>query len=464
MARTKLASNAERPSGSSRLALSDSVFSSARCVQGVLAGKSLSDCLAGIDPALRPSVQSISFHAMRRLGFARAVRSKLVARVPSDTLLDALLLVALALLDTASQAADEADDSSSRFPSYVPVYAVHTVVDQSVNAVQRKLRPYRGLVNGTLRNFIRRRDELLRQMADDEEAVWNYPLWWINAIRTAWPEHWQDVLHAGNRPGPMTLRVNRRRASVPQVLAAFEQAGVVASVLQDHAIVLEQPQPVQALPGFEKGWWSVQDVAAQRAGTLLDIEPGMRVLDACAAPGGKTAHLLEQADIELLALDSDPARLARVADNLDRLGLAGPHATLQCADASDLDAWWDGRYFDAVLADVPCTASGVVRRHPDIRWLRRKSDIKRTSALQRKIIDALWQTVRPGGQMLYVTCSIFPDEGEQQAIAFAQRHADARRLLAPGQMLPLTNADGLDAGDGFFYALFTKIDTDQLSR
>lgn len=460
MSRPQSITRAERPSGPSRVALSDSILASARCIQGVTAGQSLSDCLAATDAALRPSVQAISFHVMRRLGFARAVRSQLVARPPADALLDSLLLVALTLLDTAIQAADEPDDTRS----HLPVYAVHTVVDQSVNAVQRKLKPYRGLVNGTLRNFIRRRDALLTALASDDEARWNYPHWWIETIKAAWPEQWRDILDAGNQPGPMTLRVNRRRASVEQVTDAFDQAGVMTQTLNDYAIALPRPQPVQALPGFAQGWWSVQDLAAQRAGSLLALEPGMRVLDACAAPGGKTAHLLEQADIELLALDSDASRLARVAENLERLGLDGPHVTLRCADAAELDSWWDGRPFDAVLADVPCTASGVVRRHPDIRWLRRKSDITRTSALQRNIIDALWRTVRPGGHLLYVTCSIFPDEGERQAAAFCERHRDAQRLAAPGQVLPLPKADGQDAGDGFFYALFTKTDADRPSQ
>lgn len=460
MSRPQSITRAERPSGPSRVALSDSILASARCIQGVTAGQSLSDCLAATDAALRPSVQAISFHVMRRLGFARAVRSQLVARPPADALLDSLLLVALTLLDTAIQAADEPDDTRS----HLPVYAVHTVVDQSVNAVQRKLKPYRGLVNGTLRNFIRRRDALLTALASDDEARWNYPHWWIETIKAAWPEQWRDILEAGNQPGPMTLRVNRRRASVEQVTDAFDQAGVMTQTLNDYAIALPRPQPVQALPGFAQGWWSVQDLAAQRAGSLLALEPGMRVLDACAAPGGKTAHLLEQADIELLALDSDASRLARVAENLERLGLDGPHVTLRCADAAELDSWWDGRPFDAVLADVPCTASGVVRRHPDIRWLRRKSDITRTSALQRNIIDALWRTVRPGGHLLYVTCSIFPDEGERQAAAFCERHRDAQRLAAPGQVLPLPKADGQDSGDGFFYALFTKTDADRPSQ
>lgn len=438
-----------------QVSLTDSVLASARCVQAVIAGQSLSDCLAGTDVALRPSVQAISFHVMRRLGFARAVRSQLIKRPPADTLLDAVLLVALTLLETAIQASELPDDQ--QYGRDLPVYAIHTVVDQSVNVAQGKLKPYRGLINGVLRNFIRQRDALLPLLVKNDEAVWNYPKWWIREVKAAWPQQWQEVLEAGNRRGPMTLRVNQRQATVPGVLAAFEQAGVTAVFLRDQAILLPEPAPVQSLPGFHEGWWSVQDLAAQRAGVLLPLDAGMRVLDACAAPGGKTAHLLEQADIELLALDSDQNRLQRVAENLDRLKLAGTHVELQCADASDLSAWWDGKPFDAILADVPCTASGVVRRHPDIRWLRRKSDIKRTSTLQRGIIDALWQTLRPGGYLLYVTCSIFPQEGGHQASAFIQRHRDAVRLPAPGQVLPLMNSGRLDDGDGFYYALFVKM-------
>src|SRR5690606_17436130 len=216
-------------------------------------------------------------------------------------------------------------------------------------------------------------------------------------------------------------------------------------------LVLAEARPVTQLPGFAEGWWSVQDAAAQRAATLLAVRDGERVLDACAAPGGKTAHLLELADVDLVALDSDAARLARVEQNLDRLGLWSDRVTLAAADAADLDAWWDGKPFDAVLADVPCTASGIVRRHPDIRWLRRENDVRRTAALQARILDSLWRTVAPGGRLLYVTCSVFPMEGVRQALAFLQRHSDALRLDAPGQLLPVAvDATPAAQHDGFF--------------
>lgn len=443
---------------SSRALLCDTILASAQNVQAVLAGRSLSDSLAATPVALRASAQAVSFHVMRRLGTARAIRKIMVRRTPPNPLFDALLLVALVLLDTAMEhdaAADPAMPGAAR-PS-VPLYGAHTVVDQAVKAVnaQYKLRPYKGFLNATLRGYTRERASILAQALQDPVAVWNHPQWWVAQLQRAYPERWQDLLHAANQPGPMTLRVNRRRASVDQVLDALAQADIAAYSPEHEAITLVNPQPVQGVPGFDEGWWSVQDVSAQRAGALLPIGPGLRVLDACAAPGGKTAHLLERADIDLLALDSDADRLKRVDANLQRLGLAGPNVQLECADASDPDAWWDGRPFDAILADVPCTASGVVRRHPDIRWLRRESDIARTAALQRDIIDALWTTLKPGGHMLYATCSIFPQEGEQQAAEFQARQPDARRLPAPGQVLPLAKA-GRDACDGFFYALFSK--------
>jgi len=201
----------------------------------------------------------------------------------------------------------------------------------------------------------------------------------------------------------------------------------------------------------------VQDAGAQLAVPLLAVRDGERVLDACAAPGGKTAHLLELADVTLTALDADGVRLQRVRENLERLDLRRPDTVLRRADAADLAEWWDGVPYDAVLADVPCTASGIVRRHPDIRWLRRSDDVARTVKLQTRIVDALWTTVAPGGRLLYVTCSIFPEENERQAAAFVSRHPDAQRLDAPGQLLPVAMDTTPGAQrDGFFYALFAK--------
>lgn len=430
--------------------LSTVLLSSAGVVEEVLDGRSLTEALAGVDGALRPAAQAVSFHAMRYLGWADAVGRELVQRYP-NVLFESLLLVSLTLLKAEGEAA-------SALPG-MPVYAPHTVVDQAVTAASRNrgLASFKGLLNACLRRFLRERAALEAAVADSLEAEWNHPGWWVKQLRVAYPRQWQDILRAANVPAPLTLRVNRRRASREQVLAAFHDAGLVAEPVGQAGLVLASPRPVTQLPGFAEGWWSVQDAGAQLAAELLAPKDGMRVLDACAAPGGKTAHLLELADIDLLALDADADRLVRVGQNLDRLGLAGEHVRLQAADAADLDSWWDGKPFDAVLADVPCTASGIVRRHPDIRWLRRENDLRRTATLQARILDALWRTVAPGGHLLYVTCSVFPIEGTRQALEFLQRHPEATRLDAPGQLLPVAvDATPAAQHDGFFYALFAK--------
>ena len=427
--------------------LSRLLLAAADAVQAVGQGRSLTDVLAQTDADLRPGTQALGFHAMRQLGWADAIAGELLKKSPGPRL-GALLRVALTLLKP----------SAEPLPG-MPAYAPHTVVNQAVQAAasQRKLAPYTGLLNACLRRFLREQEALDAAVADLPQARWNHPQWWVDRLKADYPDRYAELLEAANVPAPLTLRVNRRRASRDEVLAAFQAEGIAAEPVGDAGLVLAAPRPVMQLPGFAQGWWSVQDAGAQLAAPLLAPRGGMRVLDACAAPGGKTAHLLELADVEMLALDVDEVRLARVGQNLDRLGLRTPRVALRQADAADLDAWWDGRPFDAVLADVPCTAAGIVRRHPDIRWLRRAEDVARTAGLQAGIADALWRTVAPGGRLLYVTCSIFPAEGEVQAQAFQARHPDAARLPAPGQLLPVAiGATPAAQHDGFFYALFAK--------
>ncbi len=445
------------PSKPQRASLSKIMLASAQNVQGVLSGRSLSDCLSSTPADLRAPVQAVSFHVMRRLGRITEIKQTLVKRTPPQPLFDALLLVALTLLDTAIEVSDNPGLQAGLVRG-LPVYAVHTIVDQAVEAVAARpdMRSYKGLLNAALRGFARQRAAILPQVLKNPVARWNHPQWWIHHVRRAYPTDWQALLLAADEPGPLTLRVNLRKSSVEAMIQALAEAGLDAQRIGEAGLVVTPPRAVQSIPGFAQGWWSVQDASAQRAAQILNPQDGERVLDACAAPGGKTAHLLEMADVDLLALDSDQGRLERVRQNLDRLALASSRVALATADAADLDAWWDGRPFDAVLADVPCTASGIVRRHPDIRWLRREADIVRTTALQRKIIASLWKTVRPGGRMLYATCSIFPQEGEQQALAFEKAHPDALRLSAPGQLLPLPVDGSSSLYDGFFYALFGK--------
>jgi 16S rRNA (cytosine967-C5)-methyltransferase len=261
------------------------------------------------------------------------------------------------------------------------------------------------------------------------------------------------MFEAGNRHPPMTLRANQRRISASEYLALLEQHHLSAKIIYPDALQLDKPVSVDRLPGFHDGLVSVQDAGAQIAARLLDVHDGMRVLDACAAPGGKTSHILEMAKVELLALDKDEKRLERVAENLQRLGLT---AKLVAGDAADPDSWWDGKVFQRILADVPCSASGVVRRHPDIKWLRRRADIPGFAVQQLGILSSLWRLIEQDGKLLYATCSVFQQENEQVIATFLAQQPDALRLpvMLPenseGQLLPN------DQHDGFFYALLQK--------
>ena len=384
-------------------------------------------------------MQDIGYRTMRQLGRAETLLTLLTKKAPEPAKLHGLLCCALALISNP-------DQTSAGTP-----YNAFTVVDQAVTAAASDpdMAHAKGMVNAVLRRFLRERDALLQEAMKNPVALWNYPAWWISAAQTAYPRHWQAILQAGNSAPPLSLRVNRRKTSVAAYLQTLAASAIAATQIGVDAVRLQQPLPVAQIPGFGDGLVSVQDAAAQMAATLLDVQDDMRVLDACAAPGGKTCHLLERAALDLIALDSDSKRLPRIAENLQRLQLA---ARLQEGDAAGAD-WWDGKPFDRILADVPCTASGIVRRHPDIRWLRRKADAAQLATLSAQILDNLWRMLRPDGKLLFVTCSLWPLESEAQAAAFAVRNR-ALRLAAPGQLLPTANLE--QDHDGLFYALFQK--------
>lgn len=421
--------------------LAFSLLGAARAVARVKEGTALPQALAAVftqteaPPQARGAMQDIAYRTMRELGRAEALLGMLANKPPQPAELHGLLSCALALLMPA-------DDAP---------YDSFTVVDQAVTATAAdpRIAHAKGMVNAVLRRFLRERETLLQQALKQPPAQWNYPVWWIDAVKAAYPADWQAILRAGNSAPPLTLRVNRRKTGRDDYLALLAQHGMAAQPIGPFAVRLERAVPVSQIPGFENGMVSVQDAAAQMAAPLLDLHDGMRVLDACAAPGGKTGHILETAQVDLLALDSDPKRLARIDENLQRLQL---QATLKTGDASRSD-WWDSQAFDRILADVPCTASGIVRRHPDIRWLRRKGDAAQLATLSARILDNLWQMLRPDGKLLFVTCSLWPQESELQAAAFAKRH-HAVRLPAPGQLLPTSEAER--DHDGLFYALFQK--------
>jgi 16S rRNA (cytosine967-C5)-methyltransferase len=427
-------------------------------VQGVLAGRSLSDLLPTVPEAARPGTQALTFEVLRRLGGAQAVRAQAASKAPPREV-DALLVSALALL-------------WPRGPGQEPPYPDHTLVDQAVQAARARAPAAANFINAVLRRFTRERDALVAAAERSPVGAFNHPLWWIERLKREWPGAWQPMLGQANEHPPMTLRINARRSDAAAYVQRLAAQGMSAQAIGAHAVVLAQPLPVAALPGFAQGEVSVQDASAQRAAPLL-IGPGLpqnsvsggmlppraRVLDACAAPGGKTAHLLELADLDVLALDADGQRLARVQDTLTRLGLA---ATLRAGDARQPAAWWDGHPFDAILLDAPCSASGIVRRHPDIRWLRRPDDITALARLQAELLDALWPLLAPGGRLLYATCSVFQAEGQAQIDAFLQRRGPGEARLdpaSPGHLLGLPDngpAGGAPAADGFYYALMHK--------
>ena len=385
------------------------------------------------EPAVaRSAAQDVAYGVLRRYGWGEFILGRLMSKPLTHPETQALLLGALYRLDTR--------------PDSSPM-----VVDQAVAAAGELAGGvFKGVVNGVLRNFLRQRESLLLALAQDEEANYQYPRWWLSRLRRAYRDDWQSIVAAGNTPPPMTLRVNQRRSTLSDYLARLNVAGLSARPLLHekglHGLILDKAVAVDALPGFFEGIVSVQDAGAQRAAELLAPEAGARVLDACAAPGGKTAHLLEMADLDLLALDIDAGRTRRIEENLQRLNL---QATVTVADCSDVQRWWDGRPFDAILADVPCSASGVVRRHPDIKHLRRESDIRRFAHTQAALLDTLWPLLKIGGKLLYATCSVFPEENSAQIDAFLVRQPGACRLHEE-QLLPQ------DENDGFYYALLQK--------
>ena len=418
-------------------------------------GRSLQATLPEVEPALRPGVQALVFHVLRWLGTAQALRDRLV-RHPPAAAVDALLCSALALL-------------AGEDPPYDP----HTVVNQCVEAAKQdpRTREQAAFLNACLRRYLREHEALRRAIAGDLCARWNHPAWWIARLRADYPTHWQDILRADNARAPLVLRVNTRCVSRDAYLQTLADAGIEALPIGDQGVRLREPQPVHSLPGFEEGHFAVQDAAAQRAAPLvlegLPQDRPLRVLDACAAPGGKTAHLLELLSGSVVghtvtALDISEARCARIRENLTRLRLQDG-ADVRCADAADLASWWDGRPFDAVLLDAPCTASGIVRRHPDVRWLRRESDVAQLAEQAGALLSALWPVLRPGGQLLFCVCSVFKAEGEGTVEAFVAHNKDARRRPSPGHLVPQTRAwdelfrDNPDRDqDGFYYALLGK--------
>lgn len=423
--------------------------------QAVHHGRSMTAAIEQVPKELRPGVQALSFQTMRWWGRAQAIR-KLLARKAPPAAADALLCTALAL--------SWRDDLSP--------YAVHTLVNQAVEAARRhkEMRAQAPFVNACLRRFLRERDSLLSATDADVTAKWNHPLWWVKRVQHDHPQQWTAILEAAQSAAPMSLRVNAQHHTVARYLDALQAQGIAGKAIviagQASGVQLEKAVPVHLLPGFAQGHVSVQDAAAQWAAPLLlkGLQASgapLRLLDACAAPGGKTGHLLEcEPNAHVLALDVDPQRCERIQQNVDRLQV---RAQIVAADAADTAKWWDGQCFDGILLDAPCTASGIGRRHPDVRWLRRETDVPQLAAIQAKLLKALWPLVKPGGRLLYCTCSVFKAEGETQIQTFVQHNTDALILPSPGHLTPSNDTsdaslrdNGMGEHDGFYYALLEK--------
>jgi 16S rRNA (cytosine967-C5)-methyltransferase len=419
----------------------------ARIVAEVMHGDRLLDHALNAASARAPLIQELAYGTLRWAIQLQAIAARLLSKPlrPKDADVSALLLVGLYQL------------LYMRTQDYA-------AVSETVNAATVLNKPWhRELINACLRRFLREKDVMLAEIDADPAIAFSHPHWLLRELQRDWPDHWRAIVTANNERPPMALRVNRRKVTREQYLERLRAAGIEATPLAhtDSAVVLAQPLAVTALPGFADGWVSVQDGAAQLAAALLELQPGQRVLDACAAPGGKLCHILERcpAVAEVVALDKEPLRLPLIEQNLTRLQL---NARVLAADAGDPGAWWDGRVFDRILFDAPCSATGVIRRHPDIKLHRSPVEIRRLCEQQAAILAGVWPLLASGGKLLYATCSTLSAENEEQVRHFLTQHTDAVPVTLalpfalaqdPGmQILP-----GQEGMDGFYYACLQKV-------
>ncbi|WP_374979434.1 16S rRNA (cytosine(967)-C(5))-methyltransferase RsmB [Pseudomonas solani] len=427
-------------------------LAAARALTAVLSGKaslggSLPAQLDRVDPRDRGLAQDLAFGAARWQPRLSALAERLLQKPfkSADKDVEALLLVGLYQL----------------FYSRIPA---HAAIGETVGAAEKLKKPWaKGLLNAVLRNAQRDGEAIFAELERDPMVRTAHPRWLQKALKAAWPEHWEAICAANNAHPPLILRVNRRHGERDAYLAELRQAGIEAEpcAFSRDGIRLLEARDVKTLPGFADGRVSVQDEAAQLAADLLELAPGQRVLDACCAPGGKTCHLLEAEPglADVVAVDLEESRLVRVRENLQRLGL---HATLIAADGRDTAAWWDGKPFQRILLDAPCSATGVIRRHPDIKLTRQAEDIPALAQLQGELLDALWPTLEVGGVLVYATCSTLPMENSDNIATFLARTPGARELDIAGSFgLKQPHGRQLlaqeDGHDGFYYAKLIKI-------
>ncbi|OEF26045.1 16S rRNA (cytosine(967)-C(5))-methyltransferase RsmB [Vibrio rumoiensis] len=407
-------------------------------------GYSLSSSLPAAQQTIRPRdhalLQEICYGALRYLPRLESIVNELMDKPlkGKQRVFHHLILVGIYQL------------SFMRIPA-------HAAVGETVEGTQDLRGPrLRGLINAVLRNYQRNQEQLDAQSISHNAGKYAHPSWLLKLLQQAYPSDWESIVEANNSKAPMWLRVNRQHHTRDEYLALLNENEIEAEIhpQAEDALRLLSPCDVMTLPGFEQGWVSVQDAAAQLSVDYLKPQDGELILDCCAAPGGKTAHILEHTqNAEVVAIDCDDNRLSRVHDNLQRLQL---QAEVICGDARYPEEWWNGEKFDRILLDAPCSATGVIRRHPDIKWLRRANDIEALSALQSEILDAMWRQLKPEGTLVYATCSITPQENVEQVRAFIARTTNAQLIGSeienPGrQILP-----GEENMDGFYYAVLRK--------
>ena len=404
-------------------------------IDKVLGGSNLD---LAFDKALRNSdefvqqsqVKAITYGTLRYMGQSNYLIDILIKNKIENRVLESLIHVAIYQLT---------QEAHSDF----------TVVDQAVRAAKKIDFRKSNLVNAVLRNFLRNKEALIKGFVKQSESKYNYPLWWVDKMKEQYQEHWEDILRIGNEHPPMTIRINKKNIAVEKYVVILNDNNISFRLIHDNALIIETPVNVQDIPGFDEGYFSVQDYGAQLAANFLELKDGQLVLDACAAPGGKTTSILESYDVSLVSLEINAIRAKKIDENLKRLGLR-TNLVKQGLDKENL--WWDKKAFDRILLDVPCSASGIVRRHVDIKWLRRPADFINFGKNQLELLNNAWPLLKENGKLLYVTCSVFQEENNDVVTAFCKQHQDAKRggLQFPesvahlkNQMLPSKNHDGL---------------------
>lgn len=418
-------------------------LTAANIVKDVLEGNNLNKVFQKyskenkINPKDLSQIKDLVFGALRSYGKTKFVINKLVKRPPPNLLISTLLHVALFQL------------ISNRSNSY-------TVVDQAVSASNSVNKKYTAFINGVLRNFLRERLVILKEAERNEEAKYSYPKWWINQIKKEYPKSWKNILDIGNSHPALIIRVNIKKVSINKYIKGLEEHKIAHTFLGDEAILIKKPIPIDSLPGFKEGEVSIQDYGAQLATHLLDLKKNYNVLDACAAPGSKACHMNEIEEIKLTAVEADKQRVERINENLKRLGQTFKVINSEIKAGN---AWWDKNLFDRILLDAPCSASGIVRRHIDIKWLRRPGDLDYFHEKQFQLLRASWEMLKPVGKLLYVTCSIFEKENRSVVNRFLKEEKTAMEIkikfpkninVDDNQLLPSLIHDGL------FYVLLEK--------